>query len=56
MGATYRSAIGLMEVAIPATPIPKTAAPIRHHFSPCHRKNPTPKKLRLFIHQYYHTL
>ena len=43
MGATYRSAIGLMEVAIPATPNPKTAAPIRHHFFPCHRKPHTLK-------------
>ena len=50
MGATYRSAIGLMEVASPATPNPNTAAPMRHHFFRV-IGNSIPKKLRLFIHQ-----
>ena len=49
MGATYRSAIGLMEVAIPATPNPKTAAPIRHHFFLV-IGNPTPKKNYAYLY------
>jgi len=43
MGATYRSAMGLIEADMPAIPSPKTAAPIRHHFFRV-IGNPTPKK------------